>query len=1054
MVRMGKTVKKWRVRPKKPLFSKDNFIMNSFSSSINNDNGYNNNIPTPNSYLSAGQVSPDIISLVYAPNLLHLTTIQVEEFASALLKYEHSIEQTQYQEEGQNEINEEISPGLDQIDIGKIETIPSTSSYLFGSTATSQEFNNSVVKVASIFFFPPISDSEVPKWKVVANVAKFERQLDERYGVFRPFIQNHPEIETFVRTVQRMYVRGELTAIRRGDPPLDARAIIMVLFVMYRNGVSFEFLFFTSLFLLVGLKPWALVSIVIFGRHIFTKYKKRRVRGWLLRNFEKVKLVEPYYCISNVSKESFSQKSDEDKILYRYNLLKKKVGNSSLPVGVLNFGQDCDDTYDTIIVGSGPATLYVASLLSRTGRKVLVLSPDEDASSVKTMNNDCTTNSKYPIIDITYLSHPDFYNIPFDLGCNNIAKIKKIQRFLVPALCSKTDAQGGIRFSRIGMSADGYVSHILSIPGMGIDINKKSSMCGNNGKYIPFLLRGNGMYTIPHDAALFLSDCLPKNSCSIHTKNELCSIIRNEESYQKSLSFFKACVATNCTAKKYYLLKLLPSCISQVFNRKTLYGECCVQKLSEILDKVFHFNVHVWSLMAGIGMKDENLPPSMSSMAACTTNICDMVSTQGYAYPVGGPRALCSALATVLEQNGGRIVTGVHVNEFLFEMNSKGRNKAEIVMKNEDKGDDKMTNFKPKCVGVTLTDGRIISVGNKEDGVVVSMLGFIDTFALRLPAKIRNIYGLPDGLHAQNERRPLLYFLYGLRGSSEELDITGADWYRLPNASLVNDEICQMTRNVKVGNISNDLLSSDNVETLKLKGCDSEDEAGYSTLNSECSTYLTKRSTSGSCEFSNIDNVSIGNKKVGDSVFVVGSSWMKISFPSAKDPSWIERHRHISTCVVTVEADDNFVTLLETQPKVYRNKVFSSDECKKLRDKVGKDFLDSFPQLKGRIMSINMYGPVRMGISHTPERYGAKGIRPKTIYPGLYVGGLDLTVGDSLSASILGGWMVANSVLGYNFFDYTYLDKNITTDILKSLRFEFSSELGKDDIAVPLTNIF
>merc|ERR1712226_655751 len=94
-----------------------------------------------------------------------------------------------------------------------------------------------------------------------------------------------------------------------------------------------------------------------------------------------------------------------------------------------------------------------------------------------------------------------------------------------------------------------------------------------------------------------------------------------------------------------------------------------------------------------------------------------------------------------------------------------------------------------------------------------------------------------------------------------------------------------------------------------------------------------------------------------------------------------------------------------------------------------------------------------MGISHTPKRYGAKGICPKTMYPGLYIGGSDITVGDSLSGSILGGWMVVNSILGYNFFDYFYIDKNITTDILKSLHYESSYVLGKEEVAVPLTKI-
>ena len=43
--------------------------------------------------------------------------------------------------------------------------------------------------------------------------------------------------------------------------------------------------------------------------------------------------------------------------------------------------------------------------------------------------------------------------------------------------------------------------------------------------------------------------------------------------------------------------------------------------------------------------------------------------------------------------------------------------------------------------------------------------------------------------------------------------------------------------------------------------------------------------------------------------FDTGVSWIKISFPSAKDPSWNDRYPGKSTCVITIEADNDFVSL-------------------------------------------------------------------------------------------------------------------------------------------------
>ena len=76
-----------------------------------------------------------------------------------------------------------------------------------------------------------------------------------------------------------------------------------------------------------------------------------------------------------------------------------------------------------------------------------------------------------------------------------------------------------------------------------------------------------------------------------------------------------------------------------------------------------------------------------------------------------------------------------------------------------------------------------------------------------------------------------------------------------------------------------------------------------------------------------------------------------------------------------------------------------------------------------------MYGPVRSGLTHCPARFAIKGNRPETSYPGLFVGGADLTVGDSFSASIVGGWMAANAAMGYSMIDHVYLKKNLTSDL-------------------------
>lgn len=64
------------------------------------------------------------------------------------------------------------------------------------------------------------------------------------------------------------------------------------------------------------------------------------------------------------------------------------------------------------------------------------------------------------------------------------------------------------------------------------------------------------------------------------------------------------------------------------------------------------------------------------------------------------------------------------------------------------------------------------------------------------------------------------------------------------------------------------------------------------------------------------------------------------------------------------------------------------------------------------------------------------------------MGGSDLTVGDSFSASVVGGWLVANAICGYSTMDHLFLQKNITSDLQRFLEPPALRE-DMDDVAVP-----
>ncbi|KAL9182033.1 hypothetical protein ACHAXT_012376 [Thalassiosira profunda] len=966
-----------------------------------------------------GQVSPDVVKSVLAPALTDLAVTSVEEYADEMLAYEQRAGEARkaallmgeaQEDEGDAEgglDGEEVEVDLDgnvvadsPIDVDLRADLPPPPSRMRLFSAQSDIDELSILLTETSDHFVPSKGRSAP-WKVHANAAKFERLLDERYGRLRPFIEKYPEIEVFVKNVQRKYALGAFSPFRRSeDMPVNKTTAVIMLFMMHRNNVRMEALVLAATFCLVGLQPWALVALVALGKWEMDRRKSKRVYGMP----RKLQVCEPYYARDEAG-------GDVDEIEERA----KKYAFLERPVGTLFNPADLslrDEKYDALILGSGPETLYCAALLARAGRKVCVLSPSSDVSECVVMEKQTAEGGK-------------FAHVPFDIKSANVSHVARQQKLLVPALCTSSDVQGGIRFAKIGSASDGYAHSILSVPGLGTD--------NVSTEPIPVVVNAEGSAAL----AEYCSTCLGDGFPGVDLEGK-------DNGNSTSLGYLKACMQINAGASEYYLSKLFASGAKDPLkqgNDGNAYRQATIRPAAAFLDKCLPYNAHVRSLMAALGNANENLCPDKTSMAAHVSHLCAMVGAEGMSYPVGGPRALCHALMGVIEQCGGRVVRGVSLQELLFEAlpEPTEEEKRKVEAKDKKEGQES-SGPKPRCRGVRLQNGCELTV-SEGDGVVVSTLGLIPTFLHLLPSDTRTAHGVPPGLPAVSERRPLMKILVGLNGTKEALDLTGADWYRLPNASLPRDEV-DAAGHVKFGRIGFDS-----------EGAPDGGEAGGE--GSGESSLMETTEGGGRGKRSKAASSASASAKPPRSKFTSGQSWMKVSFPSAKDPSWADRHGAISTCVVTVEADDDFVKAFDTKPKIFSVLKSSDGEMERLRDRVMRDLLENFPQLDGHIECIQIQGPVRSGLSQNPARYAISGNRPSTPYPGLFVGGSDLTVADSFSASIVGGWLAANAAMGYSsIIDHLYLKKSITSDLERFLdepSVAVTDKEGKivDDVAVP-----
>jgi hypothetical protein len=823
-----------------------------------------------------GQVSPDLIETVFAPKMIQLASESLERYAEGILLYNDALQEmksTNQSEEAEVAIDGTISTSMDDL-------IPPQIPF-YESQLRIDELNDLLSETSDHFMSKG--------YKVHVKAAKFERLLDEKYGVFRPFIKDHPEIEQFIRSLQRKYVSGYFHPLRQSSPPIPRSTSVILLFMLYRGKVPLNIVLLAALFLLVGLQPWALVAIILIGQGVVYR-RKHRVVGTMKR---KIHTVTPHYseCANNEAAKR--------------SLLRFPVGSPLKE----NETIDCTN-YDVIMIGHGPSTLYTASLLSRAGRKVLILSSESDASGCLKFQSISTSVGSD--LKINNELKEQISNLEFDVDYNNIPKISRQQELMAPALATATDCQGGIRFAKIGSNGDDYAFEILSVPGMGC--HDSESFDSGNGD-VPFILKGSGtLRSLMDDAAEYLGDQHPV-------------LDSNESSTGR---YVTACETINAKAAYFYLSKVLPE-TSNKFRGSSPYGDSTLHKTAEFLNRNFALNPHLRSLMAAIGMKVENISPSGTCLAAHVTNICNSINEEGMHYPVGGPRALCHAFANIIEKHGGRIITSAPIAELVFDQS--------IPVKKKSKRDKEPS--APFCVGVKLRTGTEIRFGVERYKqpppfcpVVVSMEGFIQTFIRHLPDDIRTQFKVPRGVPALSERRPVVHILFAIKGIAADLNVTGADYYRIPGAALAHDRYDQSTGEVQYGDIGwvdEDQTVIDEPAETKGKNAD--------TLGPD-----------------NIDTTTaVRRKKKKHVKYEAGQSWVRISFPSAKDPSFVSRHGNITTCVVTIEADDDFVQQYDTKPKIFMRKkptASSPGDIQRLCDRVKRDLFDIYPQLTGTLLRI------------------------------------------------------------------------------------------------------
>lgn len=147
-----------------------------------------------------------------------------------------------------------------------------------------------------------------------------------------------------------------------------------------------------------------------------------------------------------------------------------------------------------------------------------------------------------------------------------------------------------------------------------------------------------------------------------------------------------------------------------------------------------------------------------------------------------------------------------------------------------------------------------------------------------------------------------------------------------------------------------------------------------------------------------------------------------ISFPSAKDPDYLQRHPGTATIEIVAPAPYDWFTKWRDETWGKRGADYEDFKAS-LGERLMQHLYEKVPQVRGKVdyyevsspLSTDWFGGYRQGelygLAHTPERMQQKWLRPQTRIPGLWLTGQDiLTCG--VTGAMMAGMLTTMSMVG------------------------------------------
>jgi all-trans-retinol 13,14-reductase len=172
-----------------------------------------------------------------------------------------------------------------------------------------------------------------------------------------------------------------------------------------------------------------------------------------------------------------------------------------------------------------------------------------------------------------------------------------------------------------------------------------------------------------------------------------------------------------------------------------------------------------------------------------------------------------------------------------------------------------------------------------------------------------------------------------------------------------------------------------------------------------------------------------------------GKILLFMGFPSAKDPSWHEKHPNQSTCVIITEAKTEWFEQWFGMKAGKRGDEYNEFK-NQWKERLIEGLFKFYPKCRGNIEYVELGSPATnemylgrsasYGLGPSPKKFVDESMvdfSPKDAeIPGLFHSGQDtLTAG--VFGCLMAGFVTAHSVLGYDWIDLLVADRNLADDM-------------------------